>query len=92
VFVSFRRIGGRKKCFRANSQADLPEEKGWKPPERMGGLKAGVVAHAYNPSYRGGVNRRIMVQARLNKNTTPYSKNNESRNDWSRGSSGKTPA
>jgi hypothetical protein len=39
-------------------------------------IKLGMVASTCHPSYMEGINRKIMVQANLEKNVTPYLKNN----------------
>jgi hypothetical protein len=45
-----------------------------------------------NPSYVGGINRKVAVQAGLDKNMRPYLKNNYSKKGWVCGLNGRAPA
>jgi hypothetical protein len=51
------------------------------------GLEPGMVVHACNPSYTGGIGRRITIRGMpLAKNERPYLKSNGSRKGWRYGS------
>jgi hypothetical protein len=63
-------LGGRdwEDCSSLSAQVKVSEN----PSQQQQKQKTGVVMHSFNHSYMGGLDRRIMVQAK----TRPYLKNN----------------
>jgi hypothetical protein len=54
--------------------------------------KQGMVVHAYNPKYVGGISRKIVVQGQSREiSTRPYLKNNLKSKGLDHGSSGRAP-